>query len=71
LPTRQGNGDVEKTIPGLSGQPAGYLQVQMVLFGSDKRKLDDAGSEEAKKRIFKGLSENDFADLAAYYATLK
>jgi cytochrome c553 len=55
----------------MRGQPAGFLQAQMALFGSDKRKLDDAGSEETKKRIFKGLSENDFADLAAYYATLK
>ena len=27
--------------------------------------------EENKKRIFKGLDENDFADLAAYYSTLK
>jgi cytochrome c553 len=62
----KGEGD-----PALRGQPAGFLQAQMALFGSDKRKLDDAGSEEAKKRIFKGLTENDFADLAAYYATLK
>jgi len=47
------------------------LQAQMALFGSDKRKLEDAGLEESKKRVFKGLTESDFADLAAYYATLK
>lgn len=67
----KGDGDAEKAIPALRGQPVGYLQAQMALFGGDKRKLDDAGSEEAKKRIFKGLTDNDFADLAAYYSTLK
>jgi cytochrome c553 len=27
--------------------------------------------DEAKKRSFKGLTEADLADLAAYYATLR
>jgi cytochrome c553 len=67
----KGEGDPERAFPALQGQPTGYLHAQMALFGSDKRKLDDAGSEEAKKRIFKGLTDNDFADLAAYYASLK
>ena len=67
----KGDGDAEKMTPALRGQPSGYLQAQMALFGGDKRKLDDAGSDEVKKRIFKGLSDGDFADLAAYYATLK
>jgi cytochrome c553 len=67
----RGEGDRERAFPGLQGQPTGYLQAQMALFGSDKRKLDDAGSEEAKKRIFKGLTDSDFTDLAAYYATLR
>jgi len=42
----------------------------MALFAGDKRKLENAELEEAKKRIFKGLNEADFADLAKYYATL-
>ena len=67
----KGDGDAEKMTPALRGQPTGYLQAQMALFGGDKRKLDDAGSDEAKKRIFKGLADGDFADLAAYYVTLK
>jgi cytochrome c553 len=55
----------------LRGQNAGYLQLQNALFGADERKLEDAGREENKKRIFKALSDNDLADLAVYYATLK
>jgi hypothetical protein len=43
----------------------------MALFGSDKRKLDDAAADDNKKRIFKELGASDFADLAAYYSTLK
>jgi cytochrome c553 len=67
----KGDGDPERAIPALQGQPAGYLQAQMALFGSDKRKLDDAGSEESKKRLFKGLTESDVTELAAYYSSLK
>jgi cytochrome c553 len=67
----KGDGEVERNIPALRGQNAGYLQAQGALFASDKRKLDDAGLEESKKRVFKGLAENDLADLAVYYATLK
>jgi cytochrome c553 len=67
----KGEGDPERAFPALRGQPTGYLQAQMALFGNDKRKLDDAGSEEAKKRIFKGLTDSDFTDLAAYYSNLK
>ena len=67
----KGEGDADRGIPAMHGQPAGYLQAQMALFASDKRKLEDAGLDEAKKRIFKGLSESDLVDLAVYYATLK
>jgi cytochrome c553 len=67
----KGEGAPERAISALQGQPAGYLQAQMALFGSDKRKLDDAGSDETKKRIFKGLTDSDFTDLAAYYTSLK
>lgn len=67
----KGDGENERTIPALRGQPRGFLEAQMTLFGSDKRKLEDATLEEAKKRIFKGLEGPDFEDLAAYYATLR
>src|SRR5262245_57937388 len=62
----KGDGETERVIPGLRSQPAGFLQAQMALFGGDKRKLDDAGLDETKKRIFKGLGDGDFADLATY-----
>lgn len=67
----KGDGEAERTIPALRGQNAGYLHAQMGLFAGDKRKLDDAGLDENKKRVFKGLSDNDLADIAVYYATLK
>ena len=67
----KGDGDAAQSIPALRGQPAGYLQLQSALFSSDKRKLDDPALEENKKRIFKGLGENDLVNLALYYATLK
>ena len=67
----KGEGDTARMVPALHGQPAGFLRAQMALFGGDKRKLDNAEFEENKKRIFKGLNDGDFADLAAYYATLK
>lgn len=67
----KGEGVNDRMIPALRGQPAGYLQGQMVLFAGDKRKLEPVEIDEAKKRIFKGLDELDFADLATYYSTLK
>ena len=67
----KGDGDNDRMIPALRGQPAGYLQSQMALFAGDKRKIEPVENDEAKKRIFKGLDAPDFADLAAYYATLK
>jgi cytochrome c553 len=67
----KGDGDGARVIPALRGQPKGFLQTQMALFAGDKRKLEIAELEEAKKLSFKGLSEADFADLATYYATLK
>ena len=67
----KGEGDAGRAFPALQGQPTGYLHAQMALFGSDKRKLDDAAADDNKKRIFKGLGANDIADLAAYYSTLK
>jgi cytochrome c553 len=67
----KGEGDVDKVIPALRGQAAGFVQAQLALFKADKRKPEDAILEENKKRILKGLDDNDFADLAAYYSTLR
>jgi len=67
----KGEGDPEKGIPDLRGQPPGYLQHQMLILREDKRKLDDPAMDELKKKVLKGLSEQDFADLAAYYSSLK
>lgn len=67
----KGDGDAQQASAALRGQNPGYLQAQMALFGTDKRKLEDAGLDETKKKIFKGLSESDLANLAVYYATLK
>jgi cytochrome c553 len=67
----KGDGDADKVIPALRGQAPGFVQAQLALFKADKRKLEDAALDENKKRILKGLDENDFADLAAYYSTLK
>ena len=67
----KGEGDTARITPALRGQPAGFLHAQIAQFAGDKRKLEDAGSDETKKRIFKGLADKDFADLAAHYASLK
>ncbi len=67
----QGEGDAFRTVPKLQGQPALYLTGQMALFGSDKRKLDDAEQEKIKKTMFKALDTAAFDDLAAYYETVK
>jgi len=67
----KGEGDADKVIPALRGQAPGFVQAQLALFKADKRRLEDATLDENKKRILKGLDDNDFADLAAYYATLK
>ncbi len=66
-----GEGDAFRAVPKLQGQPALYLKSQMALYGSDKRKLDDAEQEKLKKTMFKALDPADFDKIAAYYATLK
>ncbi|MBI2364143.1 MAG: c-type cytochrome [Deltaproteobacteria bacterium] len=58
-----GEGDTDKVIPALRGQAAGFVQAQLALFKENKRKPEDAVLDENKKRILKGLDDNDFADL--------
>ncbi len=65
-----GKGDPAKNIPDLTGQPAGYLQSQMVLFKADRRSPGDEALK-ALKALMKTIPENQIADLAAYYSSLR
>jgi cytochrome c553 len=66
-----GEGDAFRTVPAIHGQPAGYLQLQLTILKENKRKLEDATVDEAKKTMLKPLSEADLAGLAAYFSSLK
>ena len=66
----QGKGDPAKNIPDLTGQPAGYLQSQMVLFKADRRSPGDEALK-ALKALMKTIPDEQFADLAAYYSSLR
>jgi cytochrome c553 len=65
-----GKGDPSKGVPDLTGQPAGYLQSQMLLFKADRRSPGD-DSLKALKALMKTIPDAQFADLAAYYSSLK
>jgi cytochrome c553 len=66
-----GEGDPFRAVPAIQGQPAGYLQLQLTILKENKRKLDDATVDEAKKTMLRPLSEADLAGLAAYFSSLK
>lgn len=51
--------------PNLAGQKAGYLVKQLKAFKDGSRK------DPMMAPMVKGLSEQDMADLAAYYSSLK
>jgi cytochrome c553 len=65
-----GKGDAARLIPGLAGQPPGYLAQQMALFKADTR---DPGVPllAAKKALMKIIPDSQFPDLAAYYSSLR
>jgi cytochrome c553 len=67
----QTEGDPEKAFPVLRGQPAGYLQGQLLILKEDKRKLEDTSLDELKKKLLKGFSDRDIANLAAYFSSLR
>jgi cytochrome c553 len=67
----KGEGDAFRAVPAIQGQPAGYLQLQLTILKENKRKLEDATVDEAKKTMLKPLSEADLAGLAAYFSSLK
>ncbi|HET8577618.1 MAG TPA: c-type cytochrome [Methylomirabilota bacterium] len=65
-----GRGDPAKLVPNLGGQPPGYLRLQMLLFKAEKRSPGDANLA-AIKALMKGIPEETFTDLAAYYSSLR
>lgn len=66
----EGKGDAAKLIPSLAGQPPGFLKSQMLLFKQDKRNPGDA-TLAAAKAMMKLVSDETFADLAAYYSSVR
>jgi cytochrome c553 len=67
---QDGKGDAAKLIPSLAGQPAGYLLDQMLLFKQDKRNPGDQ-TMKAMKELMRTIPDSTFADLAAYYSSLR
>jgi cytochrome c553 len=65
-----GKGDPTKGVPDLTGQPAGYLLNQMLLFKADQRSPADAALRQLKA-VIRPIPEATLADLAAYYSTLR
>jgi cytochrome c553 len=65
-----GKGDPAKGVPDLTGQPAGYLLNQMLLFKADRRSPGDAKLQELKA-VIRPVPEATLADIAAYYSSLK
>jgi cytochrome c553 len=65
-----GKGDPSKGIPDLTGQPAAYLRSQMLLFKADRRSPGDEPLK-AMKALMKTIPDEQFADLAAYYSSLR
>ncbi len=65
-----GKGDQAKSIPDITGQPPGYLRNQMTLFKLDRRSPGD-DTLKALKALFKQIPDEQIADLAAYYSSLR
>jgi cytochrome c553 len=68
--TESGKGDPARSIPDLRGQPPGYLANQMRLFKADRRSPGDP-TLKAIKELMKSIPEDQIADLAAYYSSLR
>lgn len=65
-----GRGDPAKLIPSLAGQPAGYLRNQMLMFKREQRSPGD-DALKAIKTLMRTISDETFADLAAFYSSLR
>jgi cytochrome c553 len=65
-----GKGDPAKGVPDLTGQPAGYLLNQMLLFKADRRSPGDARLRDLKA-VIRPIPDATLADVAAYFSSLK
>lgn len=65
-----GKGNPATGAPDLTGQPAGYLRHQMLLFKAGSRSPGDANLTTIKA-LMKGIPDAQLADLAAYYSSLR
>ncbi|MFC0226190.1 c-type cytochrome [Serratia aquatilis] len=54
--------------PNLAGQNAAYLEHSLLAYKKGER---SGGQAEVMKAFVSGLSDQDIADLSAYYASLK
>jgi len=65
-----GKGEAARLIPGIAGQPPGYLVQQMLLLKADTR---DPGDPllAAKKALMRLIPDSQFPELAAYYSSLR
>ncbi len=65
-----GKGDPAKGVPDLTGQPPGYLRSQMLLFKADRR---SPGDEQLKavKALMRTIPDEQLADLAAYWSSVR
>ncbi|MGH7302108.1 MAG: c-type cytochrome [Candidatus Rokuibacteriota bacterium] len=65
-----GRGDRAKLVPGLAGQPPGYLASQILMFKQDRRSPGDEALQQIKA-LMKSVPDSTVADLAAYFSTLR
>jgi len=65
-----GKGEAARLIPGIAGQPPGYLVQQMLLFKADTRDPGDP-MLAAKKALMRLVPNSQFPELAAYYSSLR
>jgi cytochrome c553 len=65
-----GKGEAARLIPGIAGQPPGYLVQQMLLLKADTRDPGDP-MLAAKKALMRLVPDSQFPELAAYYSSLR
>jgi cytochrome c553 len=65
-----GKGDPARGIPDITGQPPGYLQLQMLKFKSDTRSPSDPPLK-ALKTLMATIPDSSIGDLAAYCSSLR
>ena len=65
-----GKGDPSKGVPDLTGQPPGYLRNQMLLFKADRRSPGD-DQLKALKTLMRTIPDDQIADLAAYWSSVR